>query len=103
MTLIMQMPLLTTLISTATWTKVILLGDSDGELGEGMGKNKQVRRQIESLEERIAGHEIKIRLEQAKPRPKLYRIEYWQKEIAGWNEQIRKLRRRLPGSRKKGS
>jgi hypothetical protein len=66
-----------------------------------VGKNRQIRQQIESLGKRITEHEIKIELEQAKPKPKLYRIEYWRKEITGWSEQIRKLRRHLP--EKKGS
>ncbi|MBI3660702.1 hypothetical protein HY230_09575 [Candidatus Acetothermia bacterium] len=97
----MQMPLLTTLISMATWTKVILLEDLDRELGEGMGENKRTRRKIASLERRITQHEGKIEAERTKPRPKHWRIEYWQKEITSWSEQVSRLHRRLPQARKK--
>ena len=51
-----------------------------------MGKNKRVRKRINSLEWRIREHEQKIALEKERFNPDVGLIDHWEKEIKGWQE-----------------
>lgn len=62
-----------------------------------MGKNKRVRKRINSLELRIREHEQKIAAEEERFNPDAGLIDHWKKEIKGWQEQIERKRKHLPG------
>lgn len=50
-----------------------------------MGKNKRIRKGIESLEQRIREHENKIAIEGERYNPDYGLIAHWKKEIDGGN------------------
>ncbi len=60
-----------------------------------MGKKKRELKAIASWQERIAEHQQKIESEMKRARPRWYLIEFWRKQIAAWEEQIKRKKRRL--------
>jgi len=62
-----------------------------------MGKNKRIRKRIDSLEGRIRQHEQKIEEEKKRVIPDAGLINHWEIEIKGWQEQIERKHKRLPG------
>ncbi len=60
-----------------------------------MGRRKELRKKIASLEARIAEHQRKIEQENARPKPNQRLIEKWRKEIATWEAQVKRAQRRL--------
>jgi hypothetical protein len=62
-----------------------------------MGKNKKLRKGIESLERRIGEHEDKIARERGRFNPDAGLISHWANEIKGWQQQIERKRNHLPG------
>jgi len=60
-----------------------------------MGKKKRDLKAIASWQERIAEHQQKIEAEMKRARPRWYLIEFWKKQIATWEDQISRRKRRL--------
>jgi len=60
-----------------------------------LGRNKDIRKRIAGYYEAIAAHEAKIKSELAKDEPNEGRIAYWQREVAGLNATVARLKRRL--------
>jgi hypothetical protein len=65
-----------------------------------LGRNKKTRIRIAGLKDVIAKHREKIRKELQKPSPDLELLAKWKKDIAGFEREIAKKTRRLPGRRK---
>jgi RHS repeat-associated protein len=62
--------------------------------------NKQIRKRIDSLRGRIREHEEKIRRARSGQDPASEgTIRHWQREINGWEKEVDRLQRRLPGGR----
>lgn len=59
-----------------------------------MGK-RRYQRKSDSLGERIAEHEAKIRREREKDRPDEGLIAHWEREIRAFREGMRKAQKRL--------
>jgi hypothetical protein len=66
-----------------------------------MGRNKQLREQIQSLKEVVSEHLDKISAELNKPNPDYGTIRHWEGEIRGRLKEIDRKRDKLPGRRKK--
>lgn len=60
-----------------------------------MGKNKKLRKSIESFEQRIKEHENKIEEYEGKEDSPL--INYWEKEIKNFKEKREEQKRKLRG------
>ena len=60
-----------------------------------MGRNKKLRIRIESLQQRITDHQIKIALERQRETPNVSLIRHWVVEIKAWEQTIEQLTRRL--------
>jgi len=60
-----------------------------------MGRNRDLKKRIESLEERIHEHRAKIDAETRSPLPDFGLIRYWEREISNYIDQIERKRRRL--------
>ena len=61
-----------------------------------MGKNKRYRKRVAGLQAAITLHEQKIAFELQKANPDAGLIQHWSKEIQGWQNEIIRLRQRLP-------
>lgn len=64
-----------------------------------MGRSKKLRKGIESLERQIQIHGDKIQSELRKPNPDSDLIAKWERDIKGFNGEIEKKAKRLPGGR----
>lgn len=64
-----------------------------------MGENKKKRKQISSMLERIAEHELKIADELRNDQPDYILIEGWEHEIKIWRRDITQKFKRLPEGR----
>jgi uncharacterized protein Usg len=60
-----------------------------------MGRNRNFRKRLASLESRLIEHYLKQQAEEAKPQPDEGTLAYWQKEIRGRLSEINYLRRKL--------
>jgi hypothetical protein len=60
-----------------------------------MGKNRDLRKRIDSLEERIREHQAKIAGEEVREFPNFNRICCWEREIQKHRLQIERAARRL--------
>lgn len=60
-----------------------------------MGRNKELRKRIESLAGRIASHRLKIALELQRIHPDVGLIAHWRREVAAWETTVKNLERRL--------
>lgn len=65
-------------------------------------KTADIRRDIESLRERISEHEAKIADECLRSFPDEGKIRHWESEIRGWLSRIAKLEARLARRRRRG-
>jgi hypothetical protein len=59
-----------------------------------MGK-KELRKRVQSLEQRIREHGTKILVERARPHPDEGRIRHWEAEVEAFRESIDRARKRL--------
>jgi hypothetical protein len=60
-----------------------------------MGKNRDLKKRIESLEERIREHRAKIGSERRKAHPDDGLIRFWEREISNYSDEIERKYRRL--------
>jgi chromosome segregation ATPase len=60
-----------------------------------MGKNRDLKKRIESLEERIREHRAKISSERRKAHPDDGLIRFWEREISNYSDEIERKYRRL--------
>lgn len=60
-----------------------------------MGKNRDLKKRIESLEERIREHRAKISFEKRKAHPDDGLIRFWEREISNYRDEIERKYRRL--------
>ena len=60
-----------------------------------MGRNKQLRKRIVGLNERITSHRIKIALELQRVHPDVGLVAHWKQEVAAWETTVKNLERRL--------
>jgi hypothetical protein len=65
-----------------------------------VGENRKRRKGIGALLERIRKHEVKIAQELAKPNPDHGLIAKWRRDIRGFEGEVAKKARRLPGRSK---
>ena len=63
-----------------------------------VGQNKRLRKRLQGLEYQIQVHQEKVRRELGKPQPDWGLIVKWEREIRAWEEERRRLIRRLRGS-----
>ncbi|MEJ5336156.1 MAG: hypothetical protein WHT26_02520 [Thermus sp.] len=63
-----------------------------------MGENKRLRKRLRGLEAQIERHWAKIREEESKPLPDWGLVRKWEREIRVWEEERKRLIRRLKGS-----
>jgi hypothetical protein len=63
-----------------------------------MGRNRDLRRKIFSLQRRLAEHESKIRRQLARDFPDEGLIAHWRHEIDAWEKELTRLARRLERS-----
>jgi hypothetical protein len=62
-----------------------------------VGTNKQLRKKLKTLEQRLAEHHEKIAQELLKPTPYYPSVRKWQKDLAIFEAEIEKVKRKLPG------
>lgn len=70
----------------------------DSWLAIVVGQKKRLRKRLEGLEYQIQVHQEKVRRELGKPQPDWGLIGKWEREIRAWEEERRRLIRRLKGS-----
>lgn len=66
-----------------------------------MGEDKKIRKQIGGLRAILETHHRKIERELEKPNPDFQLISKWRKDITGFDAEIAKRDRKLPGRRRK--
>lgn len=60
-----------------------------------MGRNRELRKKMAARECRIREHFDKMDAERAKLDPDWGLVEHWKSEIETWQEEVKRLRRRL--------
>lgn len=60
-----------------------------------MGKNRDLKKRIESMEQRIQEHRAKIGAETRNPDPDYGLIRFWEREINNYSDQVERKQRRL--------
>jgi uncharacterized protein Usg len=60
-----------------------------------MGRNKDLRKRLTTLEKRLVEHYEKLEAQRAKDLPDQGTIDYWKKEIRGRLKEINYLRKKL--------
>lgn len=60
-----------------------------------MGKNKDIRKHLKSLQRQVQDHREKIENELERDVTDFDAISHWEHEITAWEEKMKRLRRRL--------